>query len=263
MSPKSRPHDHLADVYDRWLAGDESAKRCLDFYIQRLGSVRDLTLELGVGTGRITNGLATRGVPIVGLDHALPMLQQTRENQSSRSPGLIQGQFQYLPFRPVFSAVICPMRTIGHLLKPADQQAVFNEVFRVLKPGGTFTFDHYNIDLDWAQAHNSQPRVMHAGTDTTREDAAVLIWDRYDYNFPCQQLHCTVTIEQVGIEGNIYSSRQVNFDFRWFTYKEINDLAVDSGFEVVECYGDFSGAPFKESSEHMIWILRKPIAADV
>lgn len=256
----TRPHDHLVDVYDRWLAGDESADLCLDFYLQRLSDTRGLVLELGVGTGRITNGLADRGVRVIGLDHALPMLRQTRGSRSPGFPGLVQGRFQHLPFRQAFSTVICPMRTIGHLLTQAERRMTFLEVSRVLEPGGCFIFDHYNIDMDWARAHNGRPRIMHAGPDTAREDAAILIWDRYDYDFPGKQLHCTVTIEQVGIGGELHSSRCVEFEFRWFSYEEIHDLAIDTGFAVEDCYGDFAGSQFTKRSEDMVWVLRKQVS---
>ena len=257
----TRPHDHLVDVYDRWLAGDESAEMCRDFYLQRLGNTDGLVLELGVGTGRITNGLTSRGVRVIGLDHALPMLRQTRGDRSAGVPGLVQGRFQQLPFRQAFSAVICPMRTIGHLLTPADRKTTFLEVARVLRPGGIFIFDHYNIDMDWAMAHDGTPRIMHAGPDTVREDAAVLIWDRYDYDFPGKQLHCTVTIEQVGVGRELLSSRCVEFEFRWFTYEEIRDLAMSTGFVVEECYGDFAGSQFTKEAEDMVWVLRKSMSA--
>jgi SAM-dependent methyltransferase len=189
------------------------------------------------------------------------MLRQTRASGSTGLPGLVQGRFQDLPFRQVFSAVICPMRTIGHLLTPEDQKAAFMEVSRVLEPGGSFIFDHYNIDMDWARSHDGRPIIMHAGPDTVREDAAVLIWDRYDYDFLGKQLHCTVTIEQVGMGGELHSSRCVEFEFRWFPYEEIRDLAVSTGFAIEECYGDFKGSPFTKEAEHMIWVLRKSASA--
>jgi SAM-dependent methyltransferase len=256
----TRAHDHLSDVYDRWLSGDESAGPCREFYLRTFGDVRGLVLEMGVGTGRITNGLTERGVRVVGLDHALPMLRSTRGERANGWPGLVQGRFQHLPFREAFAAVICPMRTIGHLLTEADRRATFAGVFRVLAPGGRFTFDHYNIDLEWARAHDGRPRVMYAGPDTEREDAAVHIWDRYDYDFAGQKLHCTVTIELAGWKGQILSSKTVEFDFRWFPHEELLELARTTGFEVEHCYGDFAGAPFTESADHMVWVLRKPLA---
>jgi SAM-dependent methyltransferase len=254
----TRAHDHLWDVYDRWLSGDESAGPCRDFYIRTFGDVRGSLLEMGVGTGRITNALAGRGVRVVGLDHALPMLRTTRGDRTAGRPGLVQGRFQHLPFQQAFAAVICPMRTVGHLLTDDDRRATFADVFRVLAPGGRFAFDHYNIDLDWARAHDGRPRIMYAGSDTEREDAAVHIWDRYDYDFPVQKLHCTVTIELVGWAGHILSSRTVEFDFRWFSYGQLLELATATGFEVEHCYGDFAGAPYTETADHMVWVLRKP-----
>jgi SAM-dependent methyltransferase len=254
----TRPHDHLSEVYDRWLSGDEAAGPCQDFYMRTFGELQGLLLEMGVGTGRISNGLTERGVRVIGLDHAMPMLHRTRGDRATGWPRLVQGRFQQLPFRQAFAAVICPMRTIGHLLTETDRHTTFADVFRVLVPGGRFAFDHYNIDLAWAREHDSRPRIMYAGPDTEREDAAVHIWDRYDYDFPSQMLHCTVTIQLVGWGGRILSSKTVQFDFRWFSYEQLHELATTTGFEIEHCHGDFAGCPFTATSDHMVWVLRKP-----
>lgn len=256
-------YDSLADVYNRWLSGDESADQCLNFYLQRLRGTRGNVLELGVGTGRIFSSLAQRGVRMIGLDHSLAMLHQASGIQATGSRGMVQGRFQDLPFRQAFSVVICPMRTVGHLLTPEDQQAAFAEVFRVLKPGGYFIFDHYNIDMDWAMAHDGRPRIMYAGSDPVSEESAVLIWDRYDYDYPNSRLYCTVTIEEIGIGCNLRSSRRVEFEFRWFSYAEVRDLAIDAGFAMEACYGDFMGSEFTLEAKDMVWILRKPARGEI
>ncbi len=253
----TRPHDHLSEVYDRWLSGDEAAAPCREFYLRELRGAEGLVLELGVGTGRITNALAEGGARVIGLDHSLPMVRCARGERTAGWPRFVQGRFQHLPFREAFTAVICPMRTIGHLLTPEDRRAVFSDVFRVLRPGGSFVFDHYNIDLEWARAHDGRPRLMYAGADPEREDDAVLIWDTYDYDFRAQRLHCTVLVEHVGRGGEVRSAKATEFDFRWFSYGELADLASATGFAVEHCYGDFSRAPYTERSDHMVWVLRR------
>jgi SAM-dependent methyltransferase len=259
-------YDDLASVYDRWLSGDEAAGPCLDFYLSELRDETGPVLELGVGTGRIGRALAAAGVATVGLDVSAGMLARARRAVVTSPAGLpatgrptfVRGVFQRLPFATgSFAAVILPMRTVGHLVNASDRRDTFAEVARVLRPGGRFVLDHYQLDRDWAEAHDGRARLMYAGPAEGREDAALLIWDRYDYDFAGQSLHCTVCVEEVGPGGNLRTTATIAFDFRWYGVAELVALANAAGRAVRSRWGDFSRAPLRPGSDHLILVLRK------
>ena len=250
------PYDDLAFLYDRWLSGDRAAAPCLEFYTAFLSDEEGRVLELGTGTGRIARALVANGVQVVGLDASAPMLALNRAADSASQ--LIQGEFAALPFRPGFDVVICPMRTIGHLLSGHERASLLAEVHRVLRPGGRFVFDHYNIDLDWAEAHDGRPILMYAGAHDGDTEVAVLIWDRYDYRFAEQRLGCTVRVEKVTVGGKVLDSAETAFDFVWLRYEQVVDEATTAGFEVEACFGDFDRTPWAINADQMIWVLRRP-----
>jgi ubiquinone/menaquinone biosynthesis C-methylase UbiE len=252
----ARPlYDSLAAVYDRWLSGDEAAGECQDFYRTQMRHERGSVLELGCGTGRICRALAADGVRVTGLDLSMAMLR----GASTSSAQLVRGDVTQLPFADgAFAAVLLPMRTVGHLTGDDQVDAAFTEAARVLQPGGRFLLDHYQLDPDWARAHDGVFRLMYAGAAPGAEDRAVLIWDRYDYDYASHTLHCTVQLDEVGPAASGAQAEQVHFDFRWFEADELERFAHRAGLRAGFCWGDFAGAPFGPRSEHMVFRFDKP-----
>ena len=97
-------------------------------------------LDLGCGTGRLLNRLATKFPNLhgTGLDLSPEMLHQARVHKKFRKRLIfIQGNAESLPFTEgQFDAVF---NTISFLHYPHPQQ-VFSEVCRVLRPHGRGLF---------------------------------------------------------------------------------------------------------------------------
>jgi ubiquinone/menaquinone biosynthesis C-methylase UbiE len=107
-------------------------------------------LDIGCGTGRLLNRLALQypSMKGIGLDASPQMLRQARQNIQVR-PRLIfiQGQSDRLPFADEeFDAVFC---TISFLHYP-NPQAVFQEIYRVLKRPGVFYLADYLPGFLWS-----------------------------------------------------------------------------------------------------------------
>ncbi|HIK37046.1 MAG: class I SAM-dependent methyltransferase [Geminocystis sp.] len=102
-----------------------------------------LVLDVGCGTGKLLNLLAARYPQLkgIGLDLSPEMLKQARK-ANRHHPRLIfvGGNAENLPFADnQFDAVF---NTISFLHYP-NPEAVFQEVARVLKPGGYFYLADY------------------------------------------------------------------------------------------------------------------------
>jgi ubiquinone/menaquinone biosynthesis C-methylase UbiE len=107
-------------------------------------------LDIGCGTGRLLNRLALQYPTMmgIGLDASSKMLQQARRSIQVR-PRLIfiQAQSDRLPFAEgEFDAVFC---TISFLHYP-NPDAVFQEVFRVLKRKGKFYLVDFLPGFFWS-----------------------------------------------------------------------------------------------------------------
>jgi len=256
-------YDRLAAVYDRWLSGDETAAACLEFYRGVLPAEDRDVLELGCGTGRIAAALAEDGRRrVVGLDGSMAMLELARSRLAAADLAgearLVAGQLDLLPFEAeTFDAVLLPMRTIGHVLEVDERLACFREVARVLRPGGRFVLDHYQLDRGWAERHDGVPRLMYAGPGDAPA-SALNIWDRYDYDFPCRRLRCTVRLQVASPVSAVVSVDVVTFDFAWFEVQDVVALGAAAGLTLESCWGSFDREPFDAGADEMVFVFRKP-----
>jgi SAM-dependent methyltransferase len=111
----------LARIEQRhfWFAGrDLLVNRLVERYLERGTPV----LDLGAGSGRLVMRLRSAGYKVVGIDRL------------ANGPGsfLVRGEATLLPFPDsVFSAIL-----LFDLLEHCDEQAVLQEVRRVLRPQG-------------------------------------------------------------------------------------------------------------------------------
>lgn len=98
-------------------------------------------LELAAGTGRVTRHLRNRlpsSVKLVAADLSPDMLEIAKRKFTPDEPvEWVVADMQQLPFvAGSFDVVVCQYG----LMFPADKQRVFEEVYRVLRPGGVFLF---------------------------------------------------------------------------------------------------------------------------
>lgn len=89
-------------------------------------------LDLGCGTGQLTEKIASHGVNVVGIDRSAAMIARARENYPQLQFEIADAQnFQFAePFDAVFSNAVL------HWVKEPD--AVIHCIQQALKPGGRF-----------------------------------------------------------------------------------------------------------------------------
>jgi ubiquinone/menaquinone biosynthesis C-methylase UbiE len=97
----------------------------------------DHVLELGAGLGAATGDLLRRAPRVTSLDYD-HKFAATLKMRVHTHAGVVQGDAATLPFRDnTFSSVIAVF-VLHHLRSSELQNRAFNEVGRVLRPGGVF-----------------------------------------------------------------------------------------------------------------------------
>jgi len=99
----------------------------------------DIVLDVGGGTGRITQFISQINVRVFVLDESMKML-----NQATRKGGLLPicGASEHLPFP---DNAIDRMIMVDALHHVKDQSATMKELWRVLKPGGRLIIEEPDI----------------------------------------------------------------------------------------------------------------------
>lgn len=104
-------------------------------------------LELGIGTGRIALPLQDTGVDVHGVDASPSMIERMRAKPGGEFIPVTMGSFANQPQEGQFSLVYVMFNTFFALLTQDDQIACFENVARLLLPGGTFLIEVFIPDL--------------------------------------------------------------------------------------------------------------------
>lgn len=198
-------------------------------------------LDLACGHGRITNLLAKRDCVMTGLDATDLFLQQARCDAAEQGVTVeyLKGDMRSLPWTDQFDCVVNWFTAYGYFSDDENRQ-VLREVYRALKPGGKFLLEHQNRDQI---LKHFQPAFV------TEREGNYLI-DRNRYNV---LTGCTENERIIVRDGRV---RKLQFFVRLFSYTELRDWLLQTGFQRVEGYGH-TGEALKLDSRRMILVAYK------
>lgn len=131
--------DAIASKYDRQFAfsGAETRRRGAPL-LEALGPAPRRVLDLGIGTGRELPMLLDAGHDVIGIDVSPAMVAEC--NKRARTVRIVLGDFYAsLPWDDCsFDAAIALHGTLAHPPHEGAHRRLFDEVARVLRPGGLF-----------------------------------------------------------------------------------------------------------------------------
>lgn len=109
-----------------------------------LGDVKNKKiLDVGAGTGRLAIPLARRGAAVTACDISKEMLARLKNKIKTKIKNLeiVEGDAEVLPFADQTFDIVVAAFLLVHI---KDPRRVFDEVYRVLRPGGLFLVTNIN-----------------------------------------------------------------------------------------------------------------------
>ncbi|MCM1267205.1 MAG: class I SAM-dependent methyltransferase [Bacteroidales bacterium] len=140
---------------------------------ENLRQERNTILDLGCGTGTLTELLARKGYDMIGVDNAPEMLQiamEKRERSGLPILYLLQDMREFELYGAV-GAVVSVCDSLNYLLEEEDLVKTFRLVNNYLLPEGLFFFD-FNTVYKYAEV------IGDATIAENREDCS-FIWENY------------------------------------------------------------------------------------
>jgi len=133
--------EHVASRYDddAEISDPAVVDPVVDLLVELAGTGR--ALELGIGTGRIALPLASRGVPVNGIELSEAMTARLRAKPGGEDIGVTIGDFATTTVDGTFSVAYLVFNTIMNLTAQAAQVACFRNVAAHLEPGGCFVIE--------------------------------------------------------------------------------------------------------------------------
>ena len=150
---------HTYDLYYQSDFGrevDRLEKQCVESLISKIPKGK--ALEIGCGTGHWTEYFATKGFEITATDISEEMLNVAK---SKNIPGVhfIKANAENLPFENnSFDSVFA----ITVLEFVDDQEKAFDEIYRVLRPGGYFLAGVLNLNSEIGQNKSNDETFANA-----------------------------------------------------------------------------------------------------
>lgn len=98
----------------------------------------DHLLEIGAGPGAATPELRRRVARVTSIEYSFDFAARVAHRNRARNGTVLQGDASSLPFAErTFSSAVAVL-VLHHLRSPSLQNSAFAEIYRVLRPGGTF-----------------------------------------------------------------------------------------------------------------------------
>jgi SAM-dependent methyltransferase len=116
--------------------------------IRRLTDMEGAIVDLGCGTGRLSNRLSELGYThVVGLDNSGVQIAKAKEGDTSGDVTYVQASWKKTGLPEDSAKIIYALgRSLPHTERSSDFAKVSREVSRVLQTGGEFFFDMPNPD---------------------------------------------------------------------------------------------------------------------
>ncbi len=215
---------------------------------ENLRQERNTILDLGCGTGTLTELLARGGYDMIGVDNAEEMLRiamEKRERSGLDILYLLQ-DMRELELYGTVGTVVSVCDSLNYLLEEEDIVRTFERVNNYLYPQGIFIFD-FNTVYKYAVV------IGDATIAENREDCS-FIWENYYHEEQeINEYDLTVFVA----EGTLFRRFQEVHYQRGYCLEQIKALLTRAGLEFLEALdADTHGRVTKES-ERIYVVARK------
>lgn len=190
-----------------------------------LRSERNLVLDLGCGTGTLTELLYRKGYDVMGVDNSQEMLNVAmakKERTGSEILYLCQ-DMRELDLYSTVGTVVCVCDSVNYLLEDEDIIDTFSLVNNYLYPGGIFIFD-FNTVYKYAT-------VIGDTTIAENRETCSFIWENYYHeDEELNEYDLTVFVRE-DKEGLFRRFTETHFQ-RGYTLSEMRAFVEQAGMEV-------------------------------
>ncbi len=244
-------YEDFALVYDRFMDETPYEEWC-QFVVGRLkqDQITDgILLDLGCGTGSMTELLAKQGYDMIGVDLSDSMLDIAMEKraQSGHNILYLQQDMREFELYGTVRAVICLCDSLNYLLEEDDLLTTFKLVNNYLDPNGLFIFDFNTV-------YKYETVIGDSTIAENREDSS-FIWENY-YTAEDQinEYDLTIFVKQ---QKDLFRKFTETHLQRGYTLETMKRLVEQSGLIFVEALDADTHGSVTETSERIYVIARE------
>ncbi len=244
----------FAAVYDLFMDNIPYEEWCayLTTLLKERGVENGLVLDLGCGTGSLTELLAAEGYDMIGVDNAADMLEIAMEKRIANGRDilyLLQDMREFELYGTV-AAVVSICDSINYILDYKDLVRVFSLVNNYLDPGGVFIFD-FNTEYKYRE-------LLGESTIAENREEGSFIWENYfDEETRINEYDLTLFIRKENKPESLFQKFEETHYQRAYSLEEIKKALKEGGLVFEACYDAFTKEPPKQDSERIYIVARE------
>lgn len=209
-------------------------------------------VELGCGTGSVTERLAKAGYEVTAIDLSGDMLSIAARKRMELKKEIrerilyVQQDMCELELPGTVDAFAAIGDSLNYITDPEDLQTVFYKASEYLDAGGLFIFD---LNTRWKY----ETLLAENTFAETRENCAFIWENYYDPEERINEYDLNLFLEN----GDHYDRFEEFHYQRAYDVAEIQEMLDLAGFEVMRVYDSFTDEDAKEDSERIHFAARK------
>ncbi len=214
-----------------------------------LDAERNLVVDLGCGTGTLTEMMYQKGYDLVGVDVSDAMLNiaMEKKEQSGSEILYLQQDMRELELYGTVGTVYCVCDSLNYILEEEELAAVFSLVNNYLFPGGVFIFD-FNTDYKYHE-------VIGDATIAENREECSFIWENiYDPEEGINEYDLTLFVRQEDETFRKYTETHLQ---RGYSAEQMKRLAEQAGLAVLEITDADTGQAVTDKSQRIYIVARE------
>ena len=237
----------FARVYDELMDETPYTEWSL-FLVSRLrecGIMDGLVLDLGCGTGNMTELLYVAGYDMIGVDASADMLEQAvRKKEEARIDVLyLMQEMEAFELYGTVRAVVCCCDCVNYLTEPEALLRCFQLVNNYLDPDGVFLFDFNTI-------HKYRDEIGDTVIAENRDDCSFIWENTYDEDSRMNEYDLTLFIKEA---DDRYAKHTELHSQRAYELSEIKELLARAGLRFECAFDDYTeNAPNGQSGRIVV-----------
>lgn len=242
----------FAEVYDLFM--DNIPYGEWTDYVKKLfqeeGITEGILLDLGCGTGSVTELLAKSGFDMIGIDNSEEMLEIALEKRDESGLDilyLLQDMREFELYGTVRGVVsICD--SMNYILEEEDLLEVLHLVHNYLDDEGIFIFD--------MNTRYKYEKILADNTFAEDRERSSFIWENfYDEEEEINQYDLSLFIRE---EDGRYRKYEETHWQRAYTQECVEGLIRESGLELLHVYDAFTKKKPAEDAQRIYYVCRRP-----
>ena len=251
---KMEAYTDFASVYDEFMDETPYESWCENILkVLHEHDIKDgLVLELGCGTGSMTELLAAKGYDMIGVDYSAEMLNIAQEKKIVSGADILylcQDMREFELYGTV-RAIVSVCDSLNYLLEDEDIVSCFKLVNNYLDPKGIFFFD-FNTNYKYETVIGD--RVI----AENRENCSFIWENYYDSEGMINEYDLTIFVRESEEDADIFRKFEETHFQRGYTLEQMKTFLEQAGLTFLKAFDADTLEPVTQTSERIYCVAQE------